>query len=143
MRKFQELTVAELHADKGLHLESVENARDPRMRTIRITDFWRGVVLAPDDGGDTFLLVSVVQHDKAYDWAAKRLYTVNTATRGLEVRNVVAIEQLTPVLERTAAQVAQRLFQLLRRGLYAGPRGVACLLQRAGEPVPPSQGRVH
>ncbi|WP_416519258.1 UvrD-helicase domain-containing protein [Streptomyces achromogenes] len=110
MKKFQQLTVGELHADKGLHLESVENAADRRMRTIRITDFWRGVVLAPDDGGDTFLLVNVVPHDKAYEWAAKRLYTVNSATRGLEVRNVVAIEQLTPVLEQTAAKAPARLF---------------------------------
>ncbi|MEV6799489.1 hypothetical protein AB0M91_14235 [Micromonospora rifamycinica] len=39
METFQQLTIAELHADKGLHLESVNNARDPRMRTIRINDF--------------------------------------------------------------------------------------------------------
>ncbi|MFB7288119.1 UvrD-helicase domain-containing protein [Actinacidiphila glaucinigra] len=110
MDKFQQLTVAELHADKGLHLESVENARDPRMRTIRINDFWRGVVLAPDDGSDVFLLVKIVPHDDAYTWAAKRLYTVNTATRGLEVRNVVAIEQLTPALEKAANQAPSLLF---------------------------------
>ncbi|RLK25393.1 UvrD-like helicase family protein [Micromonospora sp. M71_S20] len=110
MEKFQQLTVAELHADKGLHLESVNNARDPRMRTIRISDFWRGVVLAPDDGSDTFLLLNVVPHDDAYTWAAKRLYTVNTATRALEVRNVVAIEQLTPALEKAAAEAPSLLF---------------------------------
>ncbi|WP_446209793.1 UvrD-helicase domain-containing protein [Micromonospora sp. IBSANI012] len=110
MAKFQQLTIAELHADKGLHLESVNNARDPRMRTIRINDFWRGVVLAPDDGSDTFLLLSVVPHDGAYTWAAKRLYTVNTATRALEVRNVDAIEQLTPALEKAAAQAPTLLF---------------------------------
>ncbi|WP_277681611.1 UvrD-helicase domain-containing protein [Saccharomonospora azurea] len=110
MAKFQQLSIAQLHADKGLHLESVENARDPRMRTIRVTQFWRGVVLAPDDGSDTFLLLSVVPHDEAYGWAAKRLYTVNTATRALEVRNVVAIEQLTPSLEEASAQVPTRLF---------------------------------
>ncbi|MEU6024817.1 UvrD-helicase domain-containing protein [Micromonospora sp. NPDC047134] len=110
MEKFQQLTVAGLHADKGLHLESVNNARDPRMRTIRITDFWRGVVLAPDDGSDTFLLIKVVPHDDAYTWAAKRLYTVNSATRALEVRNVVAIEQLTPALEQAAAQAPRLLF---------------------------------
>ncbi|MEV0330769.1 UvrD-helicase domain-containing protein [Micromonospora echinospora] len=110
MAKFQQLTIAELHADKGLHLESVHNARDPRMRTIRINDFWRGVVLAPDDGSDTFLLLSVVPHDGAYTWAAKRLYTVNTATRALEVRNVVAIEQLTPALEKAAATAPTLLF---------------------------------
>ncbi|MCM2387304.1 UvrD-helicase domain-containing protein [Streptomyces albipurpureus] len=110
MAKFQQLTVPELHADKGLHLESVQQARDPRMRTIRINDFWRGVVLAPDDGSDVFLLVNVVPHDDAYTWAAKRLYTTNSATRGLEVRNVVAIEQLTPVLEKAASQAQSLLF---------------------------------
>ncbi|WFE35605.1 UvrD-helicase domain-containing protein [Micromonospora sp. WMMD975] len=110
MEKFQQLTIAELYADKGLHLESVHNARDPRMRTIRVTDFWRGVVLAPDDGSDTFLLLKVVPHDDAYTWATKLLYTVNTATRALEVRNVVAIEQLTPALEKAAAQAPSLLF---------------------------------
>jgi hypothetical protein len=110
MAKFQQRTIAELRSDKGLHLESVDKARDPRMRTIRITDFWRGVVLAPDDGSDVFLLIRVVPHDDAYDWAAKRLYTVNTATRGLEVRNVVAIEQLTPPLEAAAASAPSLLF---------------------------------
>lgn len=111
MVKFQQLTPAELHADKGLHLESVDQARDPRMRTIRITDFWRGVVLAPDDTSHTFLLVSVLPHDDAYAWAAKRVFTVNTATRGLEVRNAAAIEQLTPLLQQAAADVPTRLFE--------------------------------
>ncbi|MFI6699967.1 UvrD-helicase domain-containing protein [Streptomyces sp. NPDC050509] len=110
MQKFQLLTVGELHADKGLHLESVHNARDNRMRTIRVNDFWRGVVLAPDDGSDVFLLVNVVRHDDAYTWAAKRLYTTNSATRALEVRNVVAIEQLTPALEKAAAAADSLLF---------------------------------
>ncbi|GAB2793906.1 hypothetical protein GCM10027073_27790 [Streptomyces chlorus] len=110
MWKFQQLTVPDLQADKGLHLESVEKARDPRMRTIRINDFWRGVVLTPDDGSDVFLLVNVVRHDDAYTWAAKRLYTTNAATRALEVRNVVAIEQLTPRLEKAAAAAGSLLF---------------------------------
>ncbi|MFJ3207538.1 UvrD-helicase domain-containing protein [Streptomyces flaveolus] len=110
MQKFQQLTVPELQQDKGLHLESVEKAADRRMRTIRINDFWRGVVLAPDDGSDVFLLVNVVPHDDAYTWAAKRLYTTNSATRALEVRNVQAIEQLTPQLEKAAATAESLLF---------------------------------
>ena len=111
MGQFQQLTPAELHAHKGLHLESVENSRDPRMRTVRVTDFWRGVVLAPDDGGEVFLLVNVVQHDKAYDWAAKRVYSINTATRGLESRDADAIEQITPFLEGVAETAPSRLFE--------------------------------
>ncbi|MFJ8715772.1 UvrD-helicase domain-containing protein [Streptomyces violaceus] len=108
MAKFQALRIAELNADKGLHLESVENARDERMRTIRITGFWRGVVLAPDDGSDMFLLVNVLPHDDAYTWAAKRLYSANSATRALEVRDAVALDELTPLYE-TAARTAPRL----------------------------------
>ena len=107
MAKFQALSVAELNADKGLHLESVENARDPRMRTIRINDFWRGVVLAPDDGSDMFLLLNVLPHDDAYTWAAKRLYTRNSATRALEVRNAVALDELTPLYETGRAHGAR------------------------------------
>ena len=110
MAKFQKLTAAELTADKGLHLEQLENARDPRIRTIRITQFWRGVVLAPDDGSGTYLLLKVLQHDKAIAWARKRVISVNKATRGLEVRNVEAIEQLTPVLQKAADKAPALLF---------------------------------
>jgi hypothetical protein len=31
----------------GLHLEKLQKAKDDRIRTIRIDQFWRGVVLAP------------------------------------------------------------------------------------------------
>ncbi|MGW0085312.1 UvrD-helicase domain-containing protein [Streptomyces sp. NPDC003393] len=116
MAKFQAMSAAELNADKGLHLESVENARDKRMRTIRVTDFWRGVVLAPDDGSDVFLLVNVLPHDDAYTWAAKRLYSANSATRALEVRNAVALDELTPVYETAARTAPRLLFEHLSDG---------------------------
>jgi superfamily I DNA/RNA helicase len=111
MAKFQQLTAAELYADKGLHLETVAKARDPRMRSIRITGSWRGVVLAPDDGSETFLLLRVMEHDAAYDWAMKRVISVNAATRGLEVRNVAAIEELTPMFQRAAESAPSLLFE--------------------------------
>ncbi|MER6914066.1 UvrD-helicase domain-containing protein [Streptomyces sp. NPDC000594] len=117
MTKFQALTVAELNADKGLHLESVENARDRRMRTVRITDFWRGVVLAPDDGSDLFLLVHVLPHDDAYTWAAKRLYSTNSATRGLEVRDAVALDELTPLYETASRKAPKLLFSGVSDGV--------------------------
>ncbi|MGA5872417.1 UvrD-helicase domain-containing protein [Streptomyces cinereoruber] len=116
MAKFQALSAAELNADKGLHLESVEKARDTRMRTIRITDFWRGVVLAPDDGSDVFLLVKVLPHDDAYTWAAKRLYSANSATRALEVRDAVALDELTPLYETAALRAPQLLFAKVSDG---------------------------
>lgn len=110
VRMFQRLAVAQLYAGKGLHLEQLEKARDPRIRTIRITKFYRGVVLAPDDGSDTFLLVRVAPHDEAIAWACKRVYSVNAATRGLEVRNVEALENMEPFFESKAETAPTRQF---------------------------------
>jgi len=112
MAKFQQLSIAQLHADKGLHLESVVSSRDPRMRTIRVDDGLRIVLLAPGDGGggDVFVFVHVVPHDKAYSWARRRLYTVNTVTRCLEVRDLTAMEQITPLFAQEAAVAPRLLF---------------------------------
>ncbi|MDA5286250.1 UvrD-helicase domain-containing protein [Streptomyces sp. Isolate_45] len=110
VRMFQQLTVAQLHAGKGLHLEQLRHPRDPRIRTIRITQAYRGVVLAPDDGSDTFLLVRVAHHDDAIAWARKRAYSVNSATGGLEVRNVAALEDMRPFFEHKAETAPARLF---------------------------------
>ncbi|MEU4108048.1 DEAD/DEAH box helicase [Streptomyces sp. NPDC027717] len=110
MDKFQKMTVHQLHADKGLHLESVVSSRDPRMRTIRVDDALRIVLLAPDDGSDLFVFVHVVSHDKAYSWARRRLYTVNSVTRCLEVRDLTAMEQITPVFAQEAEAAPQLLF---------------------------------
>src|SRR5699024_11663052 len=68
----------------GLHLEKITGARDDRFRTIRIDQFWRGVVLAPDSG-DTHILLKVLPHDDAYDWAKSRKASVNMATGGIEL----------------------------------------------------------
>ncbi|MFF8654127.1 UvrD-helicase domain-containing protein [Streptomyces huasconensis] len=110
MAKFQQLTIHQLHSDKGLHLESVVSARDPRMRTVRVDDGLRIVLLAPDDGSDLFTFVHVVPHDKAYSWARRRLYTINAVTRCLEVRDLTAMEQITPLFAEEAEAAPRLLF---------------------------------
>ncbi|WP_214323066.1 3'-5' exonuclease [Nonomuraea sediminis] len=75
----------------SLHLEPVKNAKDHQMHTIRINDFWRGVVLAPAKG-DTYVLLNVLPHDKAYEWAKRHRATVNTVTATIELRDVVTLE---------------------------------------------------
>ncbi|WP_327730008.1 AAA family ATPase [Streptomyces sp. NBC_00487] len=82
------------HRHAGLHLEKIEKARDPRIRTIRISQFMRGVVLAPESG-DSFLLLKVMPHDDAIAWAVKHRATVNSATQGIELRDDVALERAT------------------------------------------------
>ncbi|MFR9757454.1 UvrD-helicase domain-containing protein [Streptomyces sp. TR06-5] len=107
---FRQMTVPQLHASKGLHLEKLEKARDGRIRTIRVTRSYRAVLLAPDDGTNLFLLVHVAPHDEAIHWACKRLYSTNDATRGLEVRNVEALEQVETYFETKADSAPARLF---------------------------------
>lgn len=93
----------------GMHLEKLTHQRDSRLRTIRINDFWRGVVLKSEQG-DSFLLLKVLPHDKANAWAAKHRASVNEATQGIEIRNDVALERATAGLRARAAEEPSRLF---------------------------------
>jgi superfamily I DNA/RNA helicase len=96
------------HTHAGIHLERINNARDPRLRTIRITDFWRGVVVAEE--GNTYLLIRVLPHDDAIHFAKTRRASVNRTAGFLEIRNDVVLEQVTPGLQEQAAKSEQRLF---------------------------------
>jgi superfamily I DNA/RNA helicase len=101
------------HTHAGLHLEKLNRSRDPRVRTIRIDKFWRGVVLAPELG-DTYCLVTVLPHDKANAFAASRRFSVNEAIGVLEVRDEGALEQLEPALHALAEKADQLLFDHVR-----------------------------
>ena len=121
------------HTYAGLHLEKLQKSVDDRIRTIRIDQFWRGVVLAPDSG-DTYYLMKVMPHDKAIDYAASHRLTVNQALGVVEVRNETAIEQIHPGLEKTAKTTDERLFanvsdaDLSRLGVDDNTRTIARLL---------------
>ncbi|GIJ52209.1 DNA helicase [Virgisporangium aliadipatigenens] len=79
------------HTHAGLHLEKLTGARDPQVRTIRINDFWRGVVVAL--GGARYLLKEVLPHDDANAFAVSRVFSVNQALGVLEVRDQTGIEE--------------------------------------------------
>ncbi|PSL56582.1 UvrD-like helicase family protein [Saccharothrix carnea] len=98
------------HTHAGLHLEKLTASRDPRIRTIRITKFWRGVVLAPEKGED-YTLLAVLQHDDAIAFATSRVFTVNQVVGVLEVRNQEALDHLEPALREVATAAPERLFE--------------------------------
>ena len=115
MAKFQQLTIAELHADKGLHLESVHQARDPRMRTIRVSDFCRGVVLAPERR--TALLAWAREHDALVvedDYDAEYRYDRDP---------VGALQGLDPDRVLFCGSTSKTLAPGLRLGWAVAPRG--------------------
>lgn len=108
--KFNRLSLDQLFKDPGLKLESLTNAKDKQIRTIRIDQFWRGVVLAPPSG-DTFVLLRVMPHDKAIAWAKKQKSSINEVTRAVEIRDAATLDELTPAYEQVAKDSPEeRLF---------------------------------
>ncbi|MFC4500211.1 MULTISPECIES: UvrD-helicase domain-containing protein [Streptomyces] len=108
-QKFERLTLDQLFKDPGLKLESLKQARDPHIRTIRIDQGTRGVVLAPESG-DTYVLLRVMPHDKAIAWAVKQKASINTVTQAVEIRDIAMLDELTPAYELIAPAPEERLF---------------------------------
>ncbi len=67
----------------GLNYERIE-ARDARVRSVRVDQGYRAILLAPEKGA-TYTFVYVDAHDEAYRWAKNRTWSVNPATGGIQV----------------------------------------------------------
>lgn len=72
----------------GINYEKIHAARDPNMRSVRIDEAWRGIVLKPEKG-NIFLLLWVDRHDDAYAWASRHRCAVNEATGAIQVFEAV------------------------------------------------------
>ncbi|HIA58700.1 MAG TPA: hypothetical protein EYO00_02225 [Gammaproteobacteria bacterium] len=68
----------------GINYEKLPMCKDDRLRSVRLSNDWRGIVFKPPKG-DVFLLLHVDHHDKAYRWAKNRKMEVNPYTGALQV----------------------------------------------------------
>jgi superfamily I DNA/RNA helicase len=115
------------------YLEKPRQGRDDRVRLFRVNSLWRGVVLAPDSG-DTYCLVTILPHEKAFAYAAGHRFSVNQALGVLETRDEETIQQLGPALQSAARPDGRRLFgdvtdeELTRLGVDAQVLPVVRLL---------------
>jgi superfamily I DNA/RNA helicase len=66
--------------------------RQPHVRTVRIDQRYRAVVMHPDEG-DVYVLMWVDDHDQAMDWARRRSFDVNPRTGALQVYSVEEVSQ--------------------------------------------------
>jgi mRNA-degrading endonuclease RelE of RelBE toxin-antitoxin system len=62
----------------GLH-SVAEGMADHKVRGADLPGGYRAIIIAPDKG-DTYLLVNVDSHDKAYDWARNKRFEVHEMT---------------------------------------------------------------
>ena len=99
-RKFEEdSTQASIHLE---HLSPM--AKDPKVRSARVGDDYRAIVIAPEVG-DVFLLMYVDHHDEAYAWCKNKRFEAHTATGTLQIFDV---EETTAAAEEIQQTVAVR-----------------------------------
>lgn len=112
---FDEFDVA---THTGLHLEKIATARNPRFRSIRIDQSWRGIVLAPVTG-DVYTLLKVLPHDDAYAWASRSNISVNSATGGIEIRDEAELDRQIPEMTEAAKMAGEPIFAHVKDGELA------------------------
>lgn len=76
----------------GINYEKIARAKDPNIRSVRIDQSYRGIVLKPDTGGNVYVLLWIDHHDKAYKWAENKTYKIHPETGSLQVIEVEEIQ---------------------------------------------------
>ncbi|MEA5449323.1 UvrD-helicase domain-containing protein [Leptolyngbya sp. CCNP1308] len=75
----------------GLH-GLQETMLDGKVRGADLPDGYRAIVIAPEQG-DTFLLVHIDSHDRAYDWAKNKRFEVHGSTGAFQIFDAQATQQ--------------------------------------------------
>ncbi|MCG3145303.1 MAG: ATP-dependent DNA helicase Rep [Gammaproteobacteria bacterium] len=76
----------------AINYEKIHSVKDPKVRTVRIDQKYRAVVLHPD-AGDVYVLVWVDNHDEAMAWAENRSFEINPVTGALQVVSVNQVQE--------------------------------------------------
>jgi superfamily I DNA/RNA helicase len=90
----------------AINYEKIHGVKDSKVRTVRIDQKYRAVILHPDQG-DVYVLTWVDNHDEAMEWAAKRTFDINPVTGALQVVSFSAVEQaVQPIAKKMAGLLA-------------------------------------
>jgi hypothetical protein len=68
----------------GINYECIRDAADLNMRSVRINENMRGIVLKPDVG-NVYCLLWVDQHDAAYQWARRHRVAIHPDVGSIQV----------------------------------------------------------
>ena len=95
----------------GINYEKIREAADPALRSVRIDQSYRGIVLKPD-AGNVYCLLWVAKHDDAYAWAARRRVAIHPELGTVQVFESVHAEE--PSAAATVAALPPSLFAKLK-----------------------------
>jgi len=85
----------------SINYETIQGAADSRMRSVRISQGTRGIVLKPEQG-NVYVLLHLASHDDAYAWAARRRAIVNTQTGSIQVFEAIESPIPAATLEQSS-----------------------------------------
>src|SRR5690554_186125 len=68
----------------GINYEVIRTARDSNLRSVRIDQNYRGIVLSPEQG-NVYVLLWVDKHDDAYAWATRHRCKIHPTTGSLQL----------------------------------------------------------
>jgi superfamily I DNA/RNA helicase/mRNA-degrading endonuclease RelE of RelBE toxin-antitoxin system len=68
----------------AINYEKISSFKDQSLRTVRVSDKYRAIVKAPENGSG-FHLLWVDNHDEAMNWAKNKLFEWNHATQGFQL----------------------------------------------------------
>lgn len=68
----------------GIHLEPIQSFKDSSLRSARVDQTYRAIIKVPESG-ETYYLLWVDHHDKAYDWATNKVFQWNENTQSMQV----------------------------------------------------------
>jgi len=71
----------------GMNFERLQGAVDPKVRSVRIDQAYRAIVIHPPKG-DVFLCVCVDHHDRAYAWVKNKRFEVNPKSGVIQLFDV-------------------------------------------------------
>lgn len=71
----------------GINYEKILGAYDQNLRSVRIDENYRGIILKPKDN-NVYLLLWIDKHDDAYKWAMRKRTIVNEKTGSIQVYDV-------------------------------------------------------
>ena len=77
----------------AINYEKIHDMKDRNVRTVRINDAYRAIVLNPESGNN-FVLAWVDHHDEAMRWAKNKKFDINKYTGAIEILDYEFVERI-------------------------------------------------
>lgn len=97
----------------GINYETIQVTRDKNLRSVRIDQAYRAIVLAPERG-DVYILLWADKHDDAYEWAANKILKINPENGVLQVLEAQYIDEALELQKTAVSPSNPGLFDTVR-----------------------------